>query len=207
MLKGAKLLIVDMDNTLCDTFHTLSTQQWRNVIAALRKKGKKEYADALHKNFGRFGFVTTLKKLKMPKKDVNFALRVYDHVDVGPLRLYPDAHALLEIEIPKVLVTRGERNLQIKKIEHLKIRKHFDGVYYIKPFEAKKDAFKAILKKYKVKPKEAVVIGDRIEEEIKDANDLKIPSVLVRRPNWPIHRGIAKPTITVKSLHSLAKKL
>lgn len=196
-----------MDNTLCDTFHTLSKPQWERVAKAFEKKGKPQYAKALRKNFGKFGFVYTLAQLGLNKQEKHFAVREYDKVSVKSLKLYSDAAAIFNLHIPKVLVTRGEKALQIRKIKHLGIRRHFSNIYYTKTFEKKKDVFKRILKEYKVKPKESLVIGDRIEEEIKDANELKIPCVLVRRPQWPIHKGIAKPTMTVWSLYNLTRKL
>lgn len=202
-----KLLIVDMDNTLCDTFHSLSKHQWAKVEKVLAKRGHKDHALVFRKNFGRFSFKHTLEQLKLPKAERELAVRTYDAVNVRTLTLYPDAQAILDLDMPKVLVTRGEKKLQLAKIKHLKLKKHFDGIYYIPTFMEKKDAFRNIMKKYKLKPSQCLVIGDRIEEEIKDANKLKIPSILVRRPGWPVHKGIATPDLTVKSLKKVVEKL
>jgi putative hydrolase of the HAD superfamily len=205
--KDIKLLIVDMDNTLCDTFHTLSKKQWERVWTAFEKRGQRAYAKALKKNFGKRGFVHVLNDLGMSQKDKRFAVNEYDTMSVKPLKLYSDAKAILSLKTPKVLVTRGERQLQIRKIAHLDLRKHFASIAYVSTFSGKKACFQNMLKRYKLKPYECLVIGDRIEEEIKDANELGIPSVLVRRPGWPVHKGIAVPTITVRSLASLAKRI
>lgn len=204
--KRPKLLIVDLDNTICDTFHTLSKHQWEKAAKVLETRGYRKDAAVFRRNFGKHSFKYTMEQLKLPQKERDLAVHAYDSVDVKPLKLYSDAHAILDLDIPKVLVTRGERRLQIKKLAHLKVRKHFEGIYYIKTFQSKQDAFKEILQKFKVERKDAFVIGDRIEEEILDANRMGIRSCLVKRPNWPTHKGIAKPSITVKSLYSLAKK-
>ena len=102
-------------------------------------------------------------------------------------------------------MTRGEKKLQTAKIVHLKIKKYFTKIYFIPTFELKKDAFKQVLKKYKLNPRELLVVGDRIEEEIKDAHELGCPTVLVRRPNWPVDDIGITPELTVRSLKTLQK--
>src|SRR5258708_2564545 len=119
-----KLLIIDMDNTLCDTFHTLSKQQWENVAKAFERKGWTKQAQLLRKNLGKFGFVHTLARADFTDEERKYAVKIYDQVDVKPLKLYPDAHAIMEVNIPKVLVTRGEKSLQIKKIKRIGVRKY-----------------------------------------------------------------------------------
>lgn len=203
--KGIKLLIVDMDNTLCDTFHTLSKNQWEKAAKVLERNGYKKHANIFRKNLGKFSFKHTIEQLGLPERERSLAMQAYDTVAVKNLKLYPDAKAIFEMGIPKVIVTRGDATLQAKKLRHLKLKKYFQKVYYIPTFKLKKEAFRKILKLHKIKPHEALVIGDRIEEEIKDANALGIPSVLVLRPDWPVHRNIAKPTITVRSLYSLRR--
>jgi HAD superfamily hydrolase (TIGR01509 family) len=195
-----------MDNTLSDTFHTLSVAQWKRVAIAFEKKGRKDYAAAIRKNIGKQGFVHTLKQIGMKKQDMHFAVKIYDTVSVRGLKLYPDAQDILNVDLPKVLITRGEKNLQIRKIKHLGIGKHFEKIVYVPTFGTKKQSFKDVMKQFKVKPKECLVIGDRLEEEIKDANELGIPSVLVRRPGWKIKTGTAKPNVVVKSLKTVVKK-
>ena len=201
-----KVLLVDMDNTLCDTLHTLSKPQWNHVIEAFERRGEKRYSDVLRKEFGKQGFVKTLEKLKMNAKDRKFAVREYDDVDVSKLKLFDDARAILDLKFPKILVTRGEPGLQKKKIAKLKIKRHFKEIRYVPTFEDKKLTFERVMKEHKLKPEECLVIGDRIEEEILDAHKLGMPSVLVRRPDWRIKR-IVKPSLTVRSLYDAVKYL
>jgi HAD superfamily hydrolase (TIGR01509 family) len=206
-LRGIKLLIIDMDNTLCDTFHSLTKKQWGNVERVLERAGHKEHASVFRRMLGKRSFVSTLRQLDLSRKEQAIATCAYDEVEVKGLRLYPDARSILDAGTAKVLVTRGDRELQIRKIKHLGLQKRFDGIYYVGTFNAKKDAFRKILSKFKAKPSEVLVIGDRIEEEIADANSLGIRSVLVRRPDWPVRKGAAKPTLTVRSLTTVAKML
>src|SRR5689334_13929584 len=104
----AKLLIVDMDNTLCDTFHTLSKNQWEGAAKALRNEGWPDKADQLLKMLGKSSFVHTMQRLEFTERQRAVAMRNYDKVPVNKLKLFDDAPALMDIPIPKVLVTRGE---------------------------------------------------------------------------------------------------
>jgi FMN phosphatase YigB (HAD superfamily) len=203
---GIKLLIVDLDNTLCDTFHSLSRVQWHRAADALAKRGWKKEARQLRSYLGKVGFVRATELLHLTAEQQRIGIRQYDKVSVKNLKLYDDAQAILSLPIPKVLVTRGEKELQLKKIKHLRLRKYFEGIYYVNTFGSKKTAFENILKRFHRKPHEALVIGDRAEEEIKDANELGIASVLVLRPEWPVTRKY-KATFTVKSLRRVSELL
>jgi FMN phosphatase YigB (HAD superfamily) len=204
-LRDTRLLLVDMDNTLCNTYLALSKVQWEAVAQAFEARGKLEYAMALRRNLGRKGFAATLKQLKMSPAERQFAIKVYDRVDIRRLQLYPDAPALLKLDLPKVLVSRGERKLQLRKIRHLGIGGRFDRIVIVPTFEEKGAAFKRLLALYKLKPSQALVIGDRPEDEITDARRLRIPTCLVRRPEG--NAGSCNATMTVRSLRSVAKRL
>jgi FMN phosphatase YigB (HAD superfamily) len=201
-----RLLVVDLDNTLCDTFHTLSKRQWKNALDALAKDGVDAKTMAhLRKELGKRSFRSTLLGLSPARQ--RLALKAYDDLDVKPLRLYDDAHALLDLPIQKVLVTRGERGLQTRKITHLKIQRYFKKIYYVPTFGRKKDTFKKVLRDFRLTPKQALVIGDRIEEEILDAKQLGLPAAFIDRPDWPSHPSVETPDLSVKSLEKIADRL
>lgn len=205
--KRIRLLIIDMDNTLCDTLHTLSRPQWIHVERELKARGLVEEAGFIKRNFGKQSFLRTLEASGMSRADMTFALKTYDRVDVKTLKLFSDAKSVLAVPLPKVLLTRGELSLQRKKIAHLGLRPHFSDVRIVSTFQSKRTALKSILLKHRLRPKEALVIGDRIEEEIMDAKALGIPAVLVRRPDWPLAKSRVKPDMVVRDLHTVAKAL
>jgi len=202
-----RLLIIDLDNTLCDTLHTLSYPQWRKVEDAFTSKGWTREARAVRKEFGKRGFLRTLQDAKLTEEQVRFAIRVYDQVDVRPLRLFPDAQSLLDVPLPKTLISRGEPSLQRRKIAHLRIRRYFDDVRIISTFKDKEDAIRKTLREHRVRPREALVIGDRIEEEIAAARRLRVPCVLVRRPDWPVGNHRVTPDLIVRDLGVVARRL
>lgn len=202
-----RLLIIDLDNTLCDTFHTLSKPQWEFVKKKLVEKGWDEPAELLEKNFGKKGFKTTLEESGMSPEQMEYAIEQYDDVDVSPLELFPDATYVLDLDIPKVLLSRGEPELQERKIAHLDLRKQFRDIEIVDTFHTKTDAIRDIVRRHDVRPDEALIVGDRLEEEIMDGNRLGIPAVLVRRPDWPVHEGSARPDLVVENLKQLVDRL
>ena len=202
-----KLLIVDMDNTLCDTFHTLSKPQWQHVEKKLKEKGWEEYAAIINENFGKKGFKTTLEESGMSDEQIEYAIKVYDDVDVTPLQLFPDAHAILELDMDKILITRGEPELQKRKIAHLDIEKYFSKVDIVDTFHTKTETIEKIRDESGLDSDEILIIGDRIEEEIADGESLGIPTVLVLRPDRPVAESDVTPDYIVNSLQSIAEKL
>ncbi|MDD9954492.1 MAG: HAD family hydrolase [Candidatus Woesearchaeota archaeon] len=200
-----KTLIVDMDNTLCDTFHTLSKPQWGKVEEALEAKGWGAYAALLKENFGKHGFKHTLEHSDMSEEQIKYALSVYEKVDVAPLELFADAHDILDVDIPKILLSRGEPTHQQNKIEHLDLAQYFEKIRIVDTFHTKTDAIKEIIGDSD--PKAFLIIGDRIEEEIADGKLLGIPTVLVRRPDWPVAESDVVPDMVVSSLKSVKEKL
>ncbi len=202
-----RLLIIDLDNTLCDTLHTLSHPQWRKVEDAFISRGWTAEARAVRREFGKRGFLRTLQDAKLTEEQVRFAIRVYDQVDIRSLRLFQDARSLLDVPLPKALISRGEPFLQRRKIAHLRIRRHFDDIRIISTFKDKEDAIRSTLRKHRLRPREALVIGDRIEEEIAAARRLRVPCVLVRRPDWPVGPHRVTPDLTVRDLRMVSRRL
>jgi FMN phosphatase YigB (HAD superfamily) len=202
-----QLLILDLDNTLCDTFHTISRKQWETSARILEREGHPDLAKRLLRNFGRKGFLKTIEEYHLSARLIKKLIGTYDKIDISPLRRYPDGEAILALPIPKILVTRGERPLQEKKLRKLKLAKEFIHIYITPTFEDKAIAFRKALKATKLKPKDVLVIGDRIDEEIVDAERMGIPTIWVRRTGQRPARIVARPTRTVRSLRAAAKMI
>ena len=203
-----KLLVVDLDNTLCDTFHTLSELQWVHAAKVLEKHGiPQKKGEQMLRMLGKHSFRSSIQKLGLDNRLQKIAIAAYDDVNVSHLKLFEDAQAILDCPIPKVLVTRGEKKLQRAKIKHLGIRKYFKKVYYVNTFDDKVGTFKKVKKDFKLQSKQMLVIGDRIEEEIKEANMLGMKTAFIERPDWPAHLSVSKPDVAVKTLWRLKEIL
>ena len=202
-----KVLVIDMDNTLCDTYHTLTMRQWHRVASVFEKRGRKDVARAFRKGVGKRSFVNVLDGLKLSSAERRLAVKTYNQNPVTTLTLFPDARPLLRVPIRKVLLSRGAPDLQRRKIRHLGIRSRFDEVVIVGTFGKKTTALARILRRFDARPSEVLVIGDRLEEEIADAKRLRMPAVLVRRKDLPVARCSVQPDLIVRSLATIAKKL
>lgn len=201
-----KLLIVDLDNTLCDTFHTLSLKQWERVEERLKEEGCDLSMQELKENFGKHSFRDTLAAAELAPNLMEIALRVYDDVDISTLKLFDDANEFLAIPLPKVLLSRGEAKLQKRKIDHLGIRNHVEEVVIVPTFDTKKASLAAIMEKYELPPSSCLVVGDRLLEEIKDGSDLGMWTVLVHRSENPVPESDISPSLTVQSLSEITSQ-
>lgn len=85
------------------------------------------------------------------------------------IKLFPDALQLLNaIKVPKVLISKGDPEIQQKKIDVLGIRPFFEEICVCASPEEKQALFTRLMEKYAITdPKEIAVIGDRLDSEIR----------------------------------------
>ncbi|PIN73292.1 hypothetical protein COV20_03620 [Candidatus Woesearchaeota archaeon CG10_big_fil_rev_8_21_14_0_10_45_16] len=92
--------------------------------------------------------------------------------DVLSISLFPGVKELLStLSARKILITKEtDLGLQDKKIETLGVRSFFDRIVICRSNEEKKEEFQKIKQEF---PEEEVwVIGDRVDAEVKYANEL-----------------------------------
>lgn len=85
-------------------------------------------------------------------------------------------------KFPLFLVTQGDIDTQMQKVERLGIISFFRHVYYIDPFanENKRKAFAAILSHYNLSPQRVLSIGNRLDNEIALSKILGMQTCYVR---------------------------
>jgi putative hydrolase of the HAD superfamily len=81
-------------------------------------------------------------------------------------------------EFSKILVTKGETHIQNKKIDLLAIRQFFSRIFICKTDLKKKDIFKSIISQNP--ESEIIVVGDRIDTEIRYGNELNLKTVRIK---------------------------
>jgi FMN phosphatase YigB (HAD superfamily) len=116
---------------------------------------------------------------------------MYDsHGIDGPVELYPDVRDVV-VDLAKrhmlVLLTAGDHEVQWDKILKSDIVKNFRHVMIVPEKGEKKFTMLEVLRRLPevVLPEhKVIVIGDRIDLEIKYANELKYTSVRVRRGKY-----------------------
>lgn len=200
-----RALIFDLDDTLIDTCGQLVPKAHYQSCIAMHQAGLDIPVDTL--------FETRMSLLEShPRAEINQLLaehygqstpeiiqagyETYFNPEITELDLMEGAQSVLEKSKDQAdlfLVTSGYEKTQSKKVSVLGIAPYFKDIYYvdIKNAQGKKEAFENILNAHAYHPKETVVIGDRINNEIVAANQLGIPTLWIQRGEC---RGITPET-------------
>lgn len=115
---------------------------------------------------------------------------------------------LEEISVPSVLVTMGHIDRQGQKVEKLGLAHFFQEVIVCDTNIKKHDAFARLLRAYTVtQPANMVVIGNRLDAEIRYGNEVGATTVLFAfgRYNSPDRVYPDKATHTVTSFAEILK--
>ena len=201
-----KLLAFDLDDTLYPE-SSYAREGFRTVSAYMRKKYKID-AGKFYKK------LVSTKTLTPSAKIFDIVLENYRLKDaklVGKLielyraqtlkiRLFPGVKSMLNQFRKKytlAVITEGKEVVQKRKINHLKIAGFFDTILYTldlgddfkKPSEL---PFKQLLNSHKIKPQEAIYIGNDPDKDFIGAKKIGMKTVR-------INQGIFRGKITNKS--------
>lgn len=112
----------------------------------------------------------------------------YTERELARITLFPGAAELLnqkklkQSSITKVLVTKGDDNLQEQKIKTLAIKSHFQRILICPRDEDKKRCFIEAMKEF---PDEDVwVIGNRLDSEIRYGKELGLKTIYFRHGKY-----------------------
>jgi FMN phosphatase YigB (HAD superfamily) len=90
---------------------------------------------------------------------------------IGQIVVFPGVESLLKHLVSKgvftAIVSTGNRFTQIKKIEILRLRNLVDAVHICKLPEGKLNLFRRCFREFDAQPRETLVVGDRIDQEIR----------------------------------------
>lgn len=186
-MRKDKIIIIDLDDTLIDT----SDVYWktRNQLVKILESPKMQPNKIIDyfeindtKNFKKYGVAPDRYKKSMLdtyKQFVDKGLTELNDETVSQIEIAGD---LIQNEIPSliegavellewihkryklVLLTRGEKRLQLKKIEYHKIEQYFNKILVVNSKDSK--LFKSIISELNVLPEETWIIGDSIKSEI-----------------------------------------
>ncbi|MFA6338510.1 MAG: hypothetical protein WCW87_00390 [Candidatus Paceibacterota bacterium] len=111
------------------------------------------------------------------------------HKDILSITLFPYSKILLgKITCPKILISRGDPEIQNEKIDVLGIRGYFDQIIICGTDEEKEKIFKEKISEYKIDDALSVwVIGNRIDTEIRFGNLLGCTTIHLK---WGKHKDI-----------------
>ncbi len=179
------LLILDLDDTIFAT-QSMSPEIFAPVFQLLKdyfeRTKSQEVATAVLEDLWRMPFDSIVKKYSVPAKLQEQVLENLEMLEYDlKIQTFSDYPALVNIPVPKILVTTGFTNLQEAKIEALNIRSHFEEIHIDDPFRKerkhKRGIFQDLISARKLNVESLWVIGDNPNSEIIAAKELGINTI------------------------------
>jgi len=223
-MKNIKAIIFDLDNTLHDT-ERLTELGLKEAINIMIKKGlncspkealerikqiiqetpSKNKFEELSRIFESNTQNTTQEIAKSgEKKYCNFNFE----------KVYPYPYLIetlreLQKNYKLILITKGTRDQQKRKIGLLKINNFFDYIF-IEEKVGKEKYFLEALKLLNIDSKKILIIGDRIDKEIKIANKLGMKTIRIDKGKYKNLKPLNEneiPKYTIENLKDIFKIL
>lgn len=201
--------IFDLDDTLLDTSGLLVPQALRRAcefliqqkVLSSMEEGLQRWSASRQNKSSLNHFFDIIDSGDETQRK-HFSEQAYRIFRAPPLpeTLEPRAGGLDILEkaskqFPLFLVTQGDIDVQMNKVDRLQIIPFFKHVYYIDPFanENKLKAFSAILSHWQFDPQKVLSIGNRLDNEIALSKSLGMKTCYVRygehsldRPETPL---------------------
>jgi len=197
-----KSIFFDIDHTLYDSSLQVESAR-RNAIKAMIEAGldvdEKTALESLNSIVKKFGsnyqshFDELLKEFDYPYDPHIIAAGIvaYHTTKIAYLVPYPDTVPTLiklnETGYKLGIITDGIPVKQWEKLIRLGLQHFFHSVFISSDIEKEKPAlemFNLALKEMKLKPKEAMMVGDRIDKDIAGANKVGMITVQILRGKY-----------------------
>jgi len=182
-----KAVIFDLDDTLYDG-DNLTEFALRQAVQAMidnglncnLEQGIERIKEIINEDPIKDKFAELARSFNQEDIDIiNEGKNKYFNSDFDELKIYPDTKEVLEKlkgNYKLVLITQGAVEQQNRKIDVLGIRDYFDFVF-ISDIGKKREDFEQVLKILGLNEDEILVVGDRIETEIKIGNELGMSTI------------------------------
>jgi uncharacterized cofD-like protein/HAD superfamily hydrolase (TIGR01549 family) len=216
MKENIKAIIFDLDNTLHDNEFLTNRNMIKTVKSMIEtgmkcnlNDGVKKLKEIINKNPSS----DKIKELATSfdshdKKIIEAGVYAYQHPEFDELIIYPETKEVLDKLKNKyklVLISQGAYDSQEKRIDVLGIRNYFDYIY-LPETGKKRDSFNIVLNELNFHPEEILVVGDRIDSEIKIGKELGMKTCRVMRGKYKIIEPRIKteePDYVVNTLRGL----
>lgn len=216
------LIIFDLDDTLVDTSASILPIKLKRALLEVKAAGLKlnfSLSEALKKlltiDQKTASSEETLKvffeKFKLPPDPyLKLATRVVYEGSLNQIKILPVPNAELILKDLNqnhqlVLVTIGEEDQQKEKLEKAGIDVSFFSIIEVITKKAKKESYKRICQDLGFKSHEVLVVGDRVENDLKPAKELGYKTVLMRRGRGKNQRDFNFVDFKINSLLELKK--
>lgn len=197
-----KLVIFDFDGTLAQTKSLHFSLVCKVVREAGYKISRREVKKVFEKKLSvllRELGIKQEKEIKRLRGEINkYAIK-----KSSELNACPSIDVINTIKLKRALVTNS-----LTKFTQPFIKRHglkFDVVLGADKFKTKPQAFKLLFKKFRIKPKDAVYVGDKVND-VKVAREAGCKVILVsNRYSWSKRRFVekAKPDGIIRNLNEL----
>ncbi|MFW6163184.1 MAG: uridine diphosphate-N-acetylglucosamine-binding protein YvcK [Planctomycetota bacterium] len=187
-----KAILFDLDDTLFDCCGLLVEAARRRAARAMIEAGlpcteEEAYQEQIRlaeRHGPRYSvFDAMAERYGMPASLAEVALAAYNSDEVGDIEPFPDVPETLEQlrneGYKLLLVTIGVPARQQRKLERLGLAPYFAETAIVdsETGEHRDECFRRLLTAHGLKPGEVVVVGDRIQSEIKTGNSLGMVTV------------------------------
>jgi uncharacterized cofD-like protein len=187
MAGSLRAVIFDMDDTLFDCTGTLVEASRVRAAEVLVAEGldatvdealemQKDLADKHGPHFLVFDEIA--RRHDLDEETVERVYRAYNSEDVGDIEPFRDVVPTLRYlrarGIQCFLLTSGVYRRQATKIDRLGLRDEFDDLLIndVERGQMLSECLRYLLEKHSLRPAEALVVGNRPQEEIRVGNDL-----------------------------------
>jgi len=216
-----KAVIFDLDDTLYDCSGSLIDASRSRAAKALVEAGlpcTEEEAYQLQKELTeKYGpyyhvFNEIVNKYNADNKLVNIAYKAYNSSEVSEIKPFPYVISTLKELKEKgyklFLLTVGVHERQEKKINILGLKPHFDEIVVSDqeiglPME---DCMRDLIERHTINFREAVMVGDRVREELRIAKSLGMTTIQMlhgRFKNEPAVNDCDKPDYKIKRIFQI----
>ncbi|AFL95178.1 hypothetical protein containing HAD-like domain 5 [Thermococcus cleftensis] len=195
------LVLVDLDDTLCNTWEAGRYSVLRLVPYLLRRRKFRAFFYILTARYRELEQLRDLHTLDFDKLVERVMRKVYAKVDRGELeeitelvdrvffsnlRLYPDALPFLEgvrgLGARLVLITDSSTKWQRKKLEYLGIKDHFDALIISgETGHSKLEPHNFRLARHLFPDEEIYMVGDRDDTDMRGGKEIGATTILVQR--------------------------
>lgn len=195
------LVLVDLDDTLCNTWEAARYSVLRLIPYLLRRRKFKAFFYIItaryreleqSREFHTLDFDKLVERVmgkvyaKISPDELDEITKLVDRVFFSNLKLYPDAIPFLKglkaMGAKLVLVTDSSTKWQRKKLEYLGIKDYFDALIISgETGHSKLEPHNFRLAKHLFPDDEVYMVGDRDETDMRGGKDIGATTILVQR--------------------------
>lgn len=180
-----KILILDLDDTIFET-GSMDAQIFEpatSVIFSHFQNENQTFRLEIQKDLWSYPFDFVQSKYDIPSHIIDEFYNQISKIDYNTLKVCPfkDYSIIQKMNIEKILVTTGFKELQLAKVKALNIENDFQSIHIddprTSPRNTKLEIFQKILKTSNKKAHDFVVIGDNPNSEIKAGHQLAMKTI------------------------------